>query len=278
MKSRKYYLLSIISLMIILLCGCDKNIENETTTALQETFTMNNTESQTEYQPESKVYNFPTDEESFDLSVNGVKIQLGTQISKILADLNARPFYYDAKDVQANQIGGMDIQVSASGYGTLGVGGYNKTQEIVYSSDTYAFQIGTDILNNRDMVCTFKDGITFGSTYEDVIEVYGEPVFEEDIVFENQFNSLGGQPTDQFCEENGIPLKYGDEGKFLRYKKEKKLILNLGFLKVQVFLALECTMILDSYKSEFVKSCRLKSVATFLLYKFFLTLTLRHTL
>lgn len=206
--------LSVFTLTVVLLAGCGGGTDTQETTETEESTTVLDN---TEIQPEPLDYSFPVGEESFELNVNGVKIELGKTIREILADLNAQPFYYDEKNVPPKQFGGLNAQLNNNGYGVLGISGFNKSQDTVYNSDTYAYQVSTDILNDRDMICTFKDNITFGSTYESIIEVYGEPLVEEDIIFEDRFNSLGGQPNDQFCEENGIPLKYDDPGKYLKY-------------------------------------------------------------
>lgn len=209
--TKKAIFLSVLSLTGLLLSGCDGETRTLETTAA-------NVLSNTEIQAELLDYSFPVGEEAFDLSVNGVKVELGKTIREILDDLNAQPFYCDEKNVTAKQVGGLLIQLEYSGYSTLGISGYNDTIETVYNSDTKSYFIGTDILNSLHSVLTFKDDITFGSTYERIIEVYGEPMVEEDIIFEDQFNSSGGQPIDEFCQRNGILLKYGDKGKYLKYR------------------------------------------------------------
>lgn len=214
---KKIIFLSTLSLIIILIGGCGEKTVSEETNEIVETednAVLNNTD----IQHEQLDYSFPVGEEAFDLSVNGVKVELGKTIREIMEDLNAQTFYYDEKNVTAKQSGGLYAQLDDTGYSVLSISGYNESGETVYNSDTKSYYISTDILNNRDAFIKFKDDIVFGSTYERIIEVYGEPLIEDDIVFKDQFNSLGGQSTAEFCEENGIPLEYGDKGKFLKYR------------------------------------------------------------
>lgn len=231
----------LIPVLLMVMVGCGKNEITQTENETEEVTESDNETDKTnnEIAPENNIE--PTTENiaiveevegAFTFNIHGKSFEFGKSMAETMEDLDVeRSFGINDFALKPGEDFGAKMNFHSGQPGEFYLIGYNDTEETLYSPDEIkCYHINADLLSARKSFFTLKDGLTFGSNYDDILNVYGTPSKIENVIAKDLFWDYGGEPFDFYCEKYGIPLKESDEGYRIRYRySEKKYIYFIVF-------------------------------------------------
>lgn len=218
--------ISFVLVMLLLLtifstsCGKsqDTQVKSETQVTQEVTSTLDITDETTTEVPRNIEY-VEQLEGVFTFTVNGKNFEFGKTIGELMEGFGAQSFYgYQEYSVAPDSSGIIFFDIYHNYRDLVYVVGYNETDSLVKNvMDLKTFRLEVDILNADTDFFTLKDGIKFGSTYEEIISAFGEPSYTETVTNEDINCNIGGEEIEIYCIGDGIPIRNGDEGTLLNY-------------------------------------------------------------
>jgi len=219
--------ISIIFLIFcLLLSGCGKK-ETLTDETKKEVTTQKQTQIQTQTETAEALVrdkNFlPMNDSIYTIKINGVKITLPCTVREILDKLNSVSFYYiEDSVINPGEITGVGVQLNPNPGPTeknmiLGISAINSKTQNSSVYDCMVFRIETTIFNSFDTNIEMGSDIKYGSTVDEIINVYGNPTYTTKVTNQNILTNVGGYNNNWYCGDGGIPISEEEKGTYMRF-------------------------------------------------------------